>query len=318
MIRIGILGCSEIAYRRFMPAVQDITNVKVKTIAEEYDPTKLKSFCKDYPLESDNSFEELINRSDIDAVYIPQPPALHFKWAKRALECGKHVLIEKPSTTEYLLSKQLVELAQQKGLALHENYMFQYHSQIQEIKKIIESGELGEIRLIRANFGFPLREKNDFRYCAELGGGALLDAGGYTLKLASLFLGDTVKVDSSKLMNINGYEVDMYGNAVLSNDAGISCQVAFGMDCYYQCSLEIWGSQGRLYTNRIFTAPPEYEPILIVEKSNNTSEIKLKPDLHFKHSIEMFCQEISDKQKREQMYKEILLQAKLVDAIKRK
>ena len=309
MLQIGILGCAEIAYRRFMPAAQEITNIKVKAIAEEYDPAKLDSFCREYDLEKEKNFDALIHRDDIDAVYIPQPPSLHYKWAKRALECGKHVLVEKPSTTEYPLTKQLVELAGQNNLALHENYMFQYHSQIQEIKKILQSGELGEVRLIRANFGFPLRAKNDFRYSKEFGGGALLDAGGYTLKLATLFLGNTIRIDSSRLMKIAGYEVDMYGNAVLSNDKGITCQVAFGMDCHYQCSLEIWGSQGRLNTNRIFTAPPGYEPVVVIEKADAVKEIKLKPDVHFQHSVEMFCQEISNTHKRNQMYEEILLQA---------
>lgn len=315
-MNIGILGCSEIAYRRFMPAVKEVKGVNVRVVAEEYDPLKLDIFCHEYQLERENSFESLVNRDDIDAVYVPQPPALHYKWAKRALECGKHVLVEKPSTTEYRLSEELVNIARKKGLALHENYMFQYHSQIQQIQDIIQKGEIGDIRLIRTNFGFPLRQKNDFRYNAKLGGGALLDTGGYALKLASIFLGNTVKVEFSKLLNVEGYEVDMYGSAVLSNDEGCVCQVGFGMDCHYQCCLEVWGSQGRLYTNRIFTAPPEYEPIVILEKAEEIEEIKLSADWHFCHSIEKFCQEILDLDERTQMYDEILLQAKLVDKIR--
>lgn len=315
-LNIGILGCSEIAYRRFMPAIQEVDEVDVLAVAEEYDPSKLDAFCKEYSLERENSFENLINRNDIDAVYVPQPPALHYKWAKRALECGKHVLVEKPSTTEYRLSEDLVNIANKKGLVLHENYMFQYHSQIHEIQRIIQRGEIGDIRLIRANFGFPLRGKNDFRYSAKLGGGALLDAGGYTVKLASIFLGNTIKVNYSKLMEIEGYEVDMYGSAVLSNDEGCVCQVGFGMDCHYQCCLEIWGSQGRLYTDRIFTAPPGYEPIVIIEKAERTEEVRLSADWHFCHSIDEFYQETLDLDKRNQMYDEILLQAKLVEMIR--
>lgn len=316
-MKIGILGCSEIAYRRFMPAVKEVDGVHVQAVAEEYAPEKLDAFCQEYRMERETSFESLINRSDIDAVYIPQPPALHYKWAKRALECGKHVLVEKPSTTEYSLSEKLVNTAREKGLALHENYMFQYHSQIKEIQAMLQEGEIGDIRLIRADFGFPIRKREDFRYNAELGGGALLDAGGYTLKLATLFLGNTVKVDSSTLAYMEGYEVDMYGNAMLSNEAGCVCQVGFGMDCHYRCSLEIWGSQGRLYTDRIFTAPPGYEPVVLIEKAGGKKEVKLSADGHFRHSLEEFCQELFNADKRIHMYEEILLQAKLVDQVVR-
>lgn len=315
-MKIGILGCSEIAYRRFMPAVKEMEEVQVLAVAEEYAPAKLKTFCKEYSLERETSFESLIHRSDIEAVYIPQPPALHYKWAKYALENGKHVLVEKPSTTAYSLSENLVNIACEKGLALHENYMFQYHSQMETIKETIQNGEIGDIRLIRADFGFPLRNKEDFRYNAELGGGALLDAGGYTLKLATLFLGNKIHVESSNLMYMDGYEVDMYGSAVLSNEKGCICQVGFGMDCHYRCCLEVWGSRGRIYTDRIFTAPPGYEPNLWIEKAEGVKKLKLKADWHFQHSIRAFYQEVSDKDKRIQMYDEILLQAKLVDMVR--
>ncbi|MCM1081973.1 MAG: Gfo/Idh/MocA family oxidoreductase [Clostridium sp.] len=312
MINVGILGCSEIAYRRFMPEAIKYNGINVKVVGEEYDAVKLDDFCNTYEIEGTTSFEEIIYRKDIDAVYIPQPPALHYKWAKLALESGKHVLIEKPSTTCAVHTQQLVDIARQNKLALHENYMFQYHSQIFEIQKMLKDGIIGDVRLFRANFGFPKRQSNDFRYNAPLGGGALLDAGGYTLKLATLFLGNTIKVDTAQLMNIPNYEVDMYGSASLSNSFGDVFQVSFGMDNYYQCNLEIWGSVGKLWTNRIFTAPPDYVPVVNVETAEGEKTILLQKDAHFRHSIEEFCNEIIDAAARDKMYNEIVLQASLV------
>ena len=316
MVKLGILGCSDIAFKRFMPATGNIDDLKVIVVGEEYDRKKLEPFCNEYNLESEDSFAHLLSRKDIDAVYIPQPPALHYKWAKQALENGKHVLVEKPSTVSYSLSKELVDTASELDLTLHENYMFQYHSQISAIKEIVSNGEIGDIRLVRADFGFPLRAKNDFRYSKAMGGGALLDAGGYTAKLATIFLGKTVKVDTAQLSYLSDYEVDMYGNASLSNSAGIVCQIGFGMDCSYQCSLEIWGSRGRLYTNRIFTAPDNYQPIIKIESSTGINEIILPTDSHFQHSIERFMLGMNDRKIRKEMYEEILLQAKLVNDIR--
>ncbi len=317
MIRLGIIGCADIAQKRFMPAVKTVEGIEVVAVAEEYAPQKLDAFCEEFNLEREDSFEKLIKREDIDAVYIPQPPALHYKYAKMALENDKHVLLEKPSTVEYELSKGLVELASQKGLALHENYMFRYHSQIKDIIELLNQGEIGDIRLYKASFGFPLRAQNDFRYVKSLGGGALLDAGGYTVKLATILLGETVKLDCSMLNDIEGYEVDMYGNATLSNDEGKVCQVSFGMDCQYQCNLEVWGSKGRLFTNRIFTAPEGFEPVVVIENGADRKEIKLGADTHFAHSIEAFISQINNNEYRQKMYKEILIQSEIVDQIKK-
>lgn len=316
-MRLGIIGCSEIAFRRFMPAVENIKDIKVVAVAEEYDSSKLEPFCQTYNIEGLNSFESLIRREDIDALYVPQPPALHYKWAKKALLEGKHVLLEKPSTTQYSDSEELVKIASEKGLALHENYMFQYHSQIQQIKDMVAGGIVGDVRNIRCDFGFPMREGNDFRYNKALGGGALLDAGGYTAKLATVLLGKTIQIDAATLNTLTGFEVDMYGSVQFSNDEGIVCQSSFGMDNGYRCGLEIWGSRGRVYTNRIFTAPEKFNPVICIETANGNEEITLDADMHFKKSIEEFIAETENSQKRKSMYDEILLQAKLINEIQK-
>ena len=317
MIRLGILGCSDIAFKRFMPAAKQVEGLEVVVVAEEYDRRKLAPFCETYALEGAESFASVIARKDIDAIYVPQPPALHHRWAKQALESGKHVLVEKPSTVEYALSEDLVNTARASDLALHENYMFQYHSQIGRIRELVAGGAIGEVRLYRASFGFPMRAQNDFRYNAALGGGALLDAGGYTAKLATLLLGDSIRVTAAQLNGMEGFEVDMYGNASFVNDAGAVCQVSFGMDCSYRCSLEIWGSKGRLYTNRIFTAPDGYSPTVCIERQEGTETITLEPDSHFRHSIERFRDEIGDADLRAAMYDQILVQARLVEDMRR-
>ncbi len=316
-LRLGIIGCADIARRRFMPAVLGTKGIQAVAVAEEYDQRKLALFSEEYDLETVSGYEELINRQDIDAVYVPQPPAMHYQWAKLALQAGKHVLVEKPATVSAAQSEDLISIAAEKGLALHENYMFRYHSQIQAIRNMINEGQLGEIRLYRMSFGFPKRPDGDFRYIKALGGGALLDAGGYTIKLVSLLADGGVTVQSAALKGLEGYEVDMYGSATLTDSCGTVFQVGFGMDCAYQCSVEVWGSKGRLYTNRVFTAPEDYAPVLFLENAAGRKEITLQPDAHFRHSIEVFLREIEDDQERFSMYRDISVQAHLVDEIRR-
>lgn len=300
-IKIGVLCPSEIAFRRFMPALMKCENFEFAGIssasAEEWfgEPTdelveleksKAERFTEGYGGRLFGSYGELLGSPEIDAVYIPLPPALHFKWAERALGNGKHVFLEKPFTTALADTEELLRIAKEKELAVHENYMFAYHSQLDWIKNRLP--DIGEIRLIRIDFGFPFRGADDFRYDKELGGGALLDCGGYTVKLAGLFLGDTAKITASQLNTKSGFGVDIYGSATLTNADGLTAQIAFGMDNSYKCSLEIWGSEGTIFTNRILTAPDGFEPVVVVKKGNEEQKFTLPADDTFAKSIGFF------------------------------
>lgn len=96
---------------------------------------KADSFQKKFGGKIFSGYRSLLESEEIDAVYLPLPPALHCEWGIRTLEHGKHLLVEKPSTTNVRDTKRLVKTASNDGLALHENYMFQYHTQLEEIQK---------------------------------------------------------------------------------------------------------------------------------------------------------------------------------------
>ena len=249
----------------------------------------------------------------MDAVYVPLPPTLHFSWAKLALESGKHVFLEKPFTTAIDNTSYLIDLAEKRGLALHENYMFTFHNQIIEINNIIKNGEIGDVRLYKISFGFPRRADYDFRYNKALGGGALLDCGGYTIKYASILLGDSAKIVYAVLNYIDDFEVDIFGSAAMLNDDGIVAQISFGMDNDYKCDLEVWGSKGCLTTGRILTAPEGFVPEVSIKKGSGIEVRTLSADDTFMKSILKFQQCVKDSDIRINNYKVILKQAKLID-----
>lgn len=260
----------------------------------------------------------LISSDDIDAVYIPLPPALHFTWAKKALENGKHILLEKPFTTSLHDTDELLSIARKNELAVHENYMFVYHSQLEWIRDKLAEGVIGDVRLIRIDFGFPFRGANDFRYDKSLGGGALLDCGGYTLKLAGYFLGDTAEITACTKNFKEGFEVDIYGSATLTNKDNLTAQVSFGMDNSYRCSLDIWGSKGSISTDRILTAPVGFEPTVIISQGNEKQVFRLPPDDTFKKSIEHFADCILSDSERVSHYNDIFSQSRLMDIFERR
>ncbi len=336
-MRIGVICPSEIALRRFMPALQNIKELEFIGVgmysAEERFGTdftdrniimnKLESeykkacvFTEKYGGKIFNSYESIVTSNEIDVIYIPLPPALHFKWANMALEYDKHVIVEKPATISMKKSFSLVKLARDKSLAFHENYMFTFHAQVHAIDEIIRSGKIGDVRLYRISFGFPKRKATDFRFSKELGGGALLDAGGYTIKYASWLLGESAQVCYAQINYIDGFEVDMYGSAVLKNKDGLTVQTSFGMDNSYKCELEVWGSKGCLSTDRILTAPVGFKPQIIIQKDGVKESSELPEDDAFGKSLKYFVNCIRNDKVREENYNAILKQAELIEQFK--
>ncbi len=330
MKRIGIICPSEIAFRRFLPALKEAGCFDYAGVAiarkEEFvgatdeilakERAKAQTFMDNYGGKIYEGYSTLIHSDEVDAIYLPLPPGIHYKWAKKALVAGKHILVEKPCTTALADTEELMKEADEKGLAAHENYMFAFHDQLEAIDDIVKSGEIGDVRLYRIAFGFPMRAQNDFRYNKALGGGALLDCGGYTMKYASILLGPTAQLKYAQSNNIEGFNVDMYGSAALVNDEGVTAQVAFGMDHNYKCEVEVWCSKGTLYTNRILTAPTGLVPEVIIRKGNEEEKRNLPADDAFKKSILHFCHCIEDASIRKANYLTLLRQAKLVEDFK--
>ena len=335
-MRIGIICPSEIALRRFMPALEscecfEFAGIGMASPEEWFGPgvgkvpegeivqqqnrerEKADVFVKQFGGRRFDSYAELLSSPEVEAAYIPLPPGLHSRWAEAALKAGKHVLVEKPATTSLADTRSLIELAGSRGLALHENYMFIYHSQLDEIEKIIASGEIGEIRLIRISFGFPRRAANDFRYNKALGGGALLDCGGYTIRYASRLLGSSARLIAAQSNYIEGFDVDMFGSASMVNDAGVTAQLAFGMDNNYKCDLEVWGSLGTLFTGRVLTAPAGFAPEIVIRKGNDIEKRPLPADDTFRKSLLHFKDCIDNETVRKEQYHLIENQAELVD-----
>lgn len=291
ILKIGILGTSEIAFRRFLPALKKCDGFTYAGVASRT-PEKALPFQEAFGGRIYDGYDALLADESVDAVYVPLPPALHFEWGEKALKLGKHLLMEKPFTTDPKQTEQLLSLARERGLTVHENYMFLYHSQLANIKKTIADGVLGDVRLYRIAFGFPKRGEGDFRYNKELGGGALLDCGGYPVRLALELMGNTTKVVQAGLAQPEGYEVDLFGSAVLQNDEGMCAQISFGMDNAYQCQLEVWGSKATLVAPRIFTAGPGIQPPLLLNTPNGQISLEQGDDDHFLHSIETFLYNI--------------------------
>ncbi len=313
--QLGVLGASNIAYKRFLPALLKSEDFSFAGIASR-SVDKCRPYIDSFGGKAYESYDELLNDPAIDCVYVPLPPALHAFWGEKVLNAGKHLLLEKPFTTSVEETERLLALAESKNLAVYENYAFLYHSQLAEIKKLVEEGRIGELHAIRTAFTFPFRGANDFRYNKALGGGALLDCGGYPMLLSAELLGPGAEIAWSSLRCSEEFDLDIGGSVVLRNGEGLSSQVLFGMDDSYSCELELCGSKGRLYTNRIFTAPPDFVPTVELNVEGVKTTLRLEPDDQFLRSIEAFAVQIREPSARAALLRRILEQSRRLDTVR--
>jgi predicted dehydrogenase len=314
-IRIGVLGCADIAKRSMLPAILSLPDYYELVAVASRSASKAKIFSEEFGCESICGYQGIVDRSDIDALYIPLPTGLHGEWIEKAILSGKHVYAEKTFAKNSALTRQLVELARERSLGVMEGYMFLYHSQHRLILDLIANGIIGELRHFHGCFGFPPLDNDNFRYDEEIGGGVIMDAAGYPLRAASLFLGDSIKVIGGNLIRDVHSNTSIWGSSYLLNDCGIGASIAFGFDNFYQCHYELWGSLGKITAKRAYTAKPTESPRILIETKNESSCISAEPFNHFVGALMEFYRIITNSMSKNFHYKGIVRQSELLSQI---
>lgn len=312
-IKFGVMGCASVAKRLMLPAMMEVSSIELVAIASRT-LEKASAYAAEFGCDEVIGYDELLRLPDIDAVYIPLPTGLHHEWAHRALDAGKHVFLEKSLASNYVEAESIVEKARRKGLLVKENYMFEYHSQQATVRELMRS-QLGRVRLFRASFGFPPLPSDNFRYDSRLGGGALLDAGGYVLKALSVFFPDYRPRVRAATLTIGDSGVDISGAIMLDmrhdDDQTIPAHLAFGFDHHYQCGIEIWGSQAKLSTDRTFTAGANYSPSIRIETAGQVENHAQPIDNHFRNILLQFAKSVQGNGDHTAEYQAVLRQARL-------
>lgn len=291
-VRIGVLGCADIARRRMLPAMAALGDTEIAAVAAR-DEEKAARTAFPYGCRVVADYAELISLPDVEAVYVPLPVALHAEWVAAALRAGKHVLAEKPLTTDPDRTRALFALARRSGLVLRENVMFVHHAQHAAVRRLVDEGALGELRSFRAVFSVPRRPEHDIRLVPELGGGALFDVGVYPVRAALHFLGAGPRVAGAVLTaDRHGHGVDTAGSVLLRTPDGVGAQLDFGLDHAYRSAYELVGSEGRLSVEHAFTPPAGHRPVLRLTHGTGHREVVLEPDDQVANTLREFARAV--------------------------
>lgn len=246
-LRLGILGCANIA-RQFARDVAGCASVRLVAVASR-DVHKAASFAGQFGIPKHHgSYEALLADDGVDAVYIPLPNSLHAAWTMRAAAAGKHVLCEKPLALGLKEAQTMFDVARHHGVVLVESFPYYFQPQTGTMVALLQAGAIGEVRSVQASFGFRLpREPGNIRLQAELGGGALMDAGCYPLSLIRLAFGcapEHVQADAS--WGETGVDISLC--ATLHYSGGRRAQLSCAMDAATHRRATIVGTQGVIET----------------------------------------------------------------------
>jgi predicted dehydrogenase len=197
-VQIGVLGAARIAPPALIKPAKTNNDVVVAAVAAR-DVSRARAFAAKHGIARvHGSYEALLADPDIDAVYNPLPNGLHGKWTRAALAAGKHVLCEKPFTANAAEAREIAEVAAQSDRVVMEAFHYRYHPMALRIEEIVASGELGKLERVEAALCFPLPKFSDIRYNYALAGGALMDAGCYSVHMVRTFGGSTPEVVSAQ------------------------------------------------------------------------------------------------------------------------
>lgn len=291
-VKWGILGGAAIAWTTFIPAIKKSKVAELAAIASR-DYSKARAWAEKFNLKrAYGSYEELLADPEIEAVYNPLPNHLHFPLSIAALQAGKHVLCEKPLALTAAEVQQMFAEAAKNNRLLMEGFMYRFHPRLSQAMELIRSGVIGQPRLVRAIFSFVFdRDRSNYRWSPEMGGGALYDVGCYTINAARLvFQSEPEKVQATAHLD-EQTGVDLTTSLLCAFPGNRQALLACSFELEFESSLWVSGSEGQIFLSRAFSAR-HFETAIQLTRKQKTELITFSPADQFQLMIEHFGEAI--------------------------
>jgi predicted dehydrogenase len=188
-VKWGIISTAHIN-RLVIPPAKESPKVELVGVASR-DQARAEAYAREWGIErAYGSYEALLEDPDVEAVYISLPNTMHCEWSIRSVEAGKHVLCEKPLSRHPEEVEAAFDAADRAGRLLSEAFMYRHNPQTKRLKELVDSGAIGELRLIRSAFSYSLYEEENIRLRTDVEGGALMDVGCYCVSGSRLLGGE--------------------------------------------------------------------------------------------------------------------------------
>ncbi len=211
-LKLGVLGVSEHFLTRIILPLSKSEEIEVVGIASR-NIKKAQKTAKEWQINKIfDSYESLLEDTEIEAVYIPLPNHMHLEWVKKSVDAGKHVICEKPLTLDAKETKELMSYIRDKEVKVMEAFMYRFHPKWQMVRELMKVSGIGEIKSIHTIFTYNNKDPKNIRNIKAFGGGALLDIGCYAISSARWILDQEPK----KVIALNTYS-DVFETDILSS-----------------------------------------------------------------------------------------------------
>ena len=249
-LRWGIIGPGTIA-RTFSAALQHSEGARLVAVGTR-DPAR-PGLSDGFPgARVVHGYQALIDDPEVEAIYIATPHSGHAEWAIRAAEAGKHVLCEKPIAVSAHEAEAAIHAARKAGTFLGEAFMYRLHPQTQRLIDLVKSGTVGDVRTIKASFGFRMGNPDPkHRLLAnDTAGGGILDICCYPVSVSRLLAGAAIGkpfADPVKVLgvgHVGATGVDEWASAVLQFPGDILAEVGGGVSLVHENEVHVLGTTG--------------------------------------------------------------------------
>jgi D-xylose 1-dehydrogenase (NADP+, D-xylono-1,5-lactone-forming) len=270
-VRWGLLSTAHIN-RLLIPPAKASPKLDVVAVASR-DAARAEAYAREWGIpRAHGTYEGLLDDPDIEAIYISLPNSLHVEWSIKALEAGKHVLVEKPFDKRPERVEEAFDAAERAGRLLTEAFMYRHNPQTKRLTELVEGGAIGNPQTIRAAFSYSLYDAGNVRLRTDVEGGALMDVGCYCVSGSRLLGGEPTRVFGEQLVGPTGVDVRFHGT--MRFQSGVVSQWDCGMVMPERDELEVIGDEASLFLDDPWHCRT---PVIELRRDGDGERIELEP-----------------------------------------
>ncbi|NMP22708.1 Gfo/Idh/MocA family protein [Sulfobacillus harzensis] len=279
MVRWGILGSGWVVQNSFGPAMKSLSSGTIGMIGSRLGSRN--GLARDLQVRA-GTYEDVLDDSTIDAVYIALPNHLHEEWTVKALAAGKHVLAEKPLGLDAESVARMIESARAHNRYLWEAFAFPFREQMRMVQEILDEGAIGAVCHLQSVFYSSIADPNNIRWDATMGGGALYDVGCYPVHWAGYLLGEAHQARAF-MVERRGVDVEVNGQVAFAG--GTTLQFLAGLNRPYETSGQVLGTRGRLVLTNPYHPTPG-DTIRVITPEGTREWAAAQGDMTFVRMVE--------------------------------
>lgn len=283
ILRWGLLSTANIN-RSVIPPLRMSPRNELVAVASR-DRTKAEAYAAkwDIPVVH-GSYEALLADPNIDVIYNPLPNSMHAEWTIKAVRAGKHVLCEKPLAITTDEVDAMMSAEQETGMVITEAFMYRHHPQTLKVKELVDSGAIGQLRLVKGSFTFNIASEDDIRLNRELVGGSIWDVGCYPISYARYIVGsEPLEVFGWQVTSQTGVDETFTGQMRFADN--VVAQFDSGFRAPFRTHMEIVGSSATITVPRPFK--PDARGQFLITRGDVVEEV-------FSNTEELYLGEVED------------------------